>query len=325
MATAGPEPTGNRVVPDGLAPLAIVGTTASGKSALAMALARERGDVELVSVDSMQVYRGMDLGTAKPTAAEQADVRHHVLDLVDPTESFDLAAFQRAVAAALADIAARGRRAVLVGGTGLYLRAVIDALEIPGQFPDVAAALAADPDTAALHARLTDLDPVGAARMEPTNRRRVLRALEVTVGSGRPFSSFGPGLDAHPPTPVALVGLWLSRPVVADRIERRYHQQLADGFLDEVRALHDGPPLSPTAAQALGYRELLAHLDARDRGADHPTLDEAVADAVVRTRQFARRQRVWFRRDPRVTWIGADTDPMVAYPALRDLAAARWD
>lgn len=317
------EPAGNRVVPEGLRPLAIVGVTASGKSAAALDLARRRGDVELVSVDSMQVYRGMDVGTAKPTRAERDEVPHHVLDLVEPWEPFDLAGFQQAVADALAGIAARGRRAVLVGGTGLYLRAVVDALDLPGRFPEVAAALDRDPDTAALHRRLADLDPAAAAKMEPTNRRRVLRALEVTLGSGRPFSSYGPGLDAHPAGPVAIVGLHRERAEVAARIERRYRRQLADGFLDEVRRLHRGLPLSRTAAQALGYRELLAHLDALDRGEAHPSLDEALDLAITRTRQFAVRQERWFRRDPRIRWIDAADAGVAA--ALDGLAAARWD
>ncbi len=314
----------NKVVPPGLDPIAILGTTASGKSALAMELARRRGDVELVSVDSMQVYRGMDLGTAKPTAAEQAEVRHHVIDLVDPTETFDLSMFQAAVTDALADIASRNRRAVLVGGTGLYLRSVVDGFDIPGQFPAVAAELEADPDTTVLHDRLTELDPVAAARMEPTNRRRVVRALEVTLGSGRPFSSYGPGVGDHPPTPVALFGLWLARPVIAARIEARYQQQMVDGFLAEVQALRARGELSHTAGHALGYREMLAYLDAVDAGRPTPTLAVALAGAVVRTRQFSRRQRVWFRRDPRISWVGADTDPMVAFGALEAEAANRW-
>lgn len=328
-----PHPSQHRVVPDGLDPLAIVGTTASGKSALAMELARRRGDVDLVSVDSMQVYRGMDIGTAKPNAAEQAEVRHHVIDLVDPWDLFEVHSFQAAVVDALQDIAARDRRAVLVGGTGLYLRAVIDGFEIPGRFPDVAARLEAEIEAApvadaavtALHGRLTESDPVAASRMEPNNRRRVVRALEVTLGSGRPFSSFGPGLDSHPPTPVRMLGLWLPRSAVAARIEARYHQQVDDGFLDEVRALHRGPhPPSRTAAQALGYRELLGHLDALDRGVPHPTLAEALDEAIRRTRRFARRQRVWFRRDPRVTWVGAAEDPLVALPALLAEAERCW-
>lgn len=309
-----------KVVPDvSSPPLAILGVTASGKSALAMALARSRRDVELVSVDSMQVYRGMDIGTAKPTVAEQAEVPHHLMDVVDPWEAYDLSTFQVTVRDVLADIARRRRRAVLVGGTGLYLRAVVDDLEIPGRFPEVAAELATDPDTEGLHTRLTVLDPAAAQRMEPSNRRRVLRALEVTLGSGRPFSSFGAGLDAHPRSPVSMVGLWLPRSVVAGRIERRYHQQMAAGFLDEVRRLAAGPPISHTAAQALGYRELLAHL----RG--DTTLEEALGLAVTRTRQFARRQRVWFRKDPRIAWLGANDDPMVALPMLQREAHALWD
>jgi tRNA dimethylallyltransferase len=308
------------VVPPGASPpLAILGVTASGKSALALALARARGDVELVSVDSMQVYRGMDIGTAKPTPAEQAQVRHHVIDLVDPWDAFDVHTFQGAVRAALADIAGRGKQAVLVGGTGLYLRAVVDDLDLPGRYPEALAEIEAEPDPVALHARLARLDPLAASRMEPTNRRRVVRALEVTLGSGRAFSSFGPGFETHPTTPVHLVGLWLPRAVVVDRIERRYHQQMAAGFLAEVERLRAGPLLSHTAAQALGYRELLAHL----RG--EVTLDDALATAITRTRQFARRQRVWFRRDPRITWLGAADDPMVAFDALEAEAAALWD
>jgi len=293
-----------------LAPVvaAIVGPTATGKSALALALARRHPDVELVSVDSMQVYRGMDIGTAKPTPAERAEVRHHLLDLVEPHEPFSLPQFLAAAADALDDIAARERRAVLVGGTGLYLRGLLDGLQPPGTFPDVRAALEAEPDTAALHARLAALDPVAAARMEPTNRRRVVRALEVTLGSGRPFSSFGPGLEAYAPSPVPQVGLALSRPVLAERVAARYRAQLEAGFLDEVRALAARPEgLSATAAQALGYKELLEHV----RGAC--SLDEAVALAVARTRRFAVRQERWFRRDPRIRWLDAsDPENLVA-------------
>ena len=253
--------------------LVLVGPTASGKSALALEVARRLGDIELVSVDSMQVYRGMDVGTAKPTAAEQAEIPHHLLDLADPSEDFSVARFQAAAEDALAGIEARGHRALLVGGTGLYLQAVVDGLRLPGQWPDVRAGLEAEleaagpdqPDRAlavvgALHRRLAEADPTAAARIEPGNARRIVRALEVTLGSGRPFSSFGPGLDAYPATTrFRLAGVWLPRAVVGDRIEARYESQLADGFLDEVRHLADGN-LSRTAGQALGYRELLDHL-----------------------------------------------------------------
>jgi tRNA dimethylallyltransferase len=281
---------------------ALVGATASGKSALALALARRDPTWELVSVDSMQVYRGMDIGTAKPTTEERAEVPHHLLDLLDPWEDGTVAWFQREAAAVLADIEQRGRRALLVGGTALYVQALVDDLDIPGRFPAARAELEAEPDTAALHRRLAVLDPVAAGRMEPTNRRRVLRALEVTLGSGHPFSSYGPGVAAHPPTPFTLVGLAVAPDVLADRIERRYATQLASGFLDEVRRLDADPRgLSRTAGQALGYKELLTHLHGQ------ATLEEALDLAVRRTRRFARRQRAWFARDPRITWLEATT------------------
>ena len=173
--------------------LAIVGVTATGKSAVALAIARRLGNAEIISVDSMQVYRGMDIGTDKPAASVRAEVPHHLVDVADPSEDYSLTLFQAAARQARHDIASRGGLALLVGGTGLYHRAVIDDLEIPGRYPETAAALENESDTVALHRRLAELDPVAASRMEPTNRRRVVRALEVTVGSGRPFSSYGPG------------------------------------------------------------------------------------------------------------------------------------
>ncbi len=281
----------------------LVGATASGKSALALALARRDPTWELLSVDSMQVYRGMDIGTAKPTVEERAEVPHHLLDLLDPSEDGTVAWFQPKAFAAIADVEARGRRALLVGGTPLYVQAVVDDLEIPGQFPEARAEVESEVDTAALHRRLTGLDPVAAGRMEPANRRRVVRALEVTLGSGRPFSSFGPGLSTYPETPFALVGIGRSSQDLGARIEARYADQLAAGFLAEVEALRAHPQgLSRTAAQALGYKELLEHLEGR------ASLEDAVDLAVRRTRRFARRQRAWFRRDPRITWIDVDVD-----------------
>jgi tRNA dimethylallyltransferase len=278
--------------------VALVGPTASGKSAAALAVARRRPDVELVTVDSMQVYRGMDIGTAKPTPTEQAEVPHHLVDIAEPDEEYTVARWQRDARAALAGIEGRGHRAVLVGGTGLYLASVVDDLEIPGRWPELRAELEADAaGPGALHARLAELDPLAASRMEPTNTRRIVRALEVTLGSGRPFSSFGPGVNAHPTTNFTIVGVDLDRPDLDARIDARYRQQLADGFLDEVRALSRRPDgLSRTAAQALGYKELLDHV----RG--DVTLDDAVALAIQRTRRFARRQQAWFRRDRRIEW-----------------------
>jgi tRNA dimethylallyltransferase len=296
--------------------VALVGTTASGKSALALALARRDPSVELVSVDSMQVYRGMDIGTAKASPAERAEVPHHLLDLADPWERFTVTRFQHHFRAALAAIEARGGRAVLVGGTGLYLRAVVDDLAIPEEFPEVRAELDTEPDTVALHRRLGRLDPVAATRMEPTNRRRVVRALEVTIGSGRQFSSYGPGLETYPPSRFRLLGVDLPAEVVAERIALRYRDQLAQGFVAEVTRLADDPRgLSPTARQALGYRELLAH-----RAGDL-ALDEAVEVAISRTRRFARRQRAWFRRDPRIEWFSADDPAGILEPLAETVLA----
>ena len=297
--------------------VALVGVTASGKSAVALDLARRRGDCEIVSVDSMCVYRGMDIGTSKPDAEARRAVRHHLLDLVDPDEEFTLTQFQRAARAALEDIEGRGRHALLVGGTGLYLRSVIDDLAVPGRYPEVAASLEADLDSgrvapAELHARLAELDPVGAARMEPTNRRRVVRALEVTLGAGRPFSEFGPGLEAYPSSGVPQVGLALPPDEVDRRIAARFDAMVDAGLVDEVRALAARPGgLSRTARQALGYREILAHVE------DGAPLEECLGDAVRRTRQFARRQASWFRRDPRIAWsAGPDEATALLYQAL---------
>jgi tRNA dimethylallyltransferase len=288
-----------------LTAVALVGVTASGKSEAALDLAGRRGDCEIVSVDSMCVYRGMDIGTSKPSPEARAAVPHHLVDLVDPREDFTVARFQRAARDALAGIAARGHHALLVGGTGLYLRAVVDDLTIPGRYPDVAAALEAELDDGRaepsdLHARLAALDPVGAHRMEPTNRRRVVRALEVTLGTGRPFSDFGPGLEAYPAAGVAQVGLSLPPEEIDARVARRFATMLAAGLVDEVRRLLARPGgMSRTARQALGYREILAHLEGG------VPLPECAEEAVRRTRQFARRQASWFRRDPRVTWGGS--------------------
>ena len=281
--------------------VALVGATASGKSDVALAVATRRGDCEIVSVDSMCVYRGMDIGTSKPGPDARAAVPHHLLDLVDPDADFTVTQFQLAARTALSGIAARGHHALLVGGTGLYLRAVVDDLAIPGRYPDVAAALESELDDGAdpadLHARLALLDPVGAGRMEPTNRRRVVRALEVTIGAGRPFSEFGPGLEAYPATGVRQVGLALAPDEIDRRVAERFAAMVGAGLVDEVRALATRPAgISRTARQALGYHEILAHVE------DGVSLDASLEQAVRRTRQFARRQSSWFRRDPRIAW-----------------------
>lgn len=287
----------------------VVGSTASGKSAYALGLVARLSaggtPAEIVCIDSMTVYRGMDIGTAKPSVTDRAAVPHHLIDLVDPDEEFSVAQFQHHARIVLADLDARGVVPVLVGGTGMYVDVVVDDFTLPGQFPDVRATIAHEalPD---LYARLVMLDPVAAGRMEPGNERRIMRALEVCIGSGRPFSSFGPGLQAARENETTeghrqwhIVGLGWPRPVLAQRIADRFARLMADGFLDEVCTLHQRYPdtLSRTAAQALGYRELAAHV----RGVC--TEDEAVAEAIRRTTKFAKRQERWFRRDPRITWL----------------------
>jgi tRNA dimethylallyltransferase len=274
--------------------------------------------IELVSIDAMQVYRKMDIGTAKPSLDEQQLVRHHLIDLVDATVSFTVADFQVAYHSAISDIASRQGRALLVGGTGLYVRAVVDELTLPGQWPEVRARLdieVLDLGPAVLHARLATLDPSAATKMEPNNVRRIVRALEVCEGSGKPFSSFGPGVDTYPESPVQQVALRWPRDVLAQRIEARVHIMVERGLRDEVETLLVAG-LSPTALQALGYKEMVEHLEGR------MSLEEVVATVVLRTRQFAVRQERWFRRDPRIVWFDIESDPVAEVaPRLIDLLA----
>ena len=303
------------------APLVVLGPTASGKSDLAMAFAAETAGAEIVAVDAMQVYRGMDVGTAKPTTDDRRLVPHHGIDLVDPSADFALPEFVAAVVPAVHAIVDRGGLPVLVAGTGLYLRAITDPMEIPGTWPGLRAELearAAASGSATLHAELHTLDPLAASRMEPTNARRVVRALEVCLGSGRPFSSFGPGLDAYPSIEHHQVGLRWSRAALAVRIEQRVHRMVEAGLVAEVTdLLARDAGLSRTARQALGYKEIIDHLEGRC------SLAAAIDQVVVRTRQFAVRQERWFRRDPRIHWIDLGDDPAcnpvpVALAALRD-------
>lgn len=298
-------------------PIALVGPTASGKSSLAIAFARANPKTELISADSMQVYQGMDIGTAKPSIAERAEIVHHLIDVVSPDEDYTVARFQHDVRTVMAEIVSRGSQPLLIGGTGLYLRAVIDNLEIPEQFATVRMDLEQEPDTSKLYGRLLELDPVAASRIVPTNRRRIVRALEVTLGSGRPFSSFGPGLETYPPTTWHIVGIDRPRAVLDRRIEERYSRQIEQGFLDEVARLLARPGgISRNARQALGYKEIADHLEGRC------TLEQALELAIVRTRRFARRQQRWFRRDPRICWIEPDDGDGLN---LLEAALANWN
>lgn len=284
--------------------LVIVGSTASGKSSLAIELARRRSNVEIISIDSMAIYRGMDIGTATPTVAEQEEIPHHLINIVDPSDEFALPLFQSAVEKALEEITNRGNRAVLVGGTGLHVRAVVDRLQVPPRFLSIRDEIELIPETAFLYRRLNDLDPLASAKIEPGNRRRIVRALEVTLGTGRPFSSFGPGLDVYPPSPFTEIGIRIPRDLNDLRIAERYKRQIEDGFVEEVKNLiSDGRELSKTASQALGYKQIISYIEGEN------TLDEAIESAIASTRRFARRQEKWFRRDPRIQWMELQEDP----------------
>ena len=283
---------------------AIVGPTASGKTEAAMAFA-ETMNAEIVSCDSMLVYRGMDIGTAKPSPQEQRRIPHHLIDIAEPSETFSVAEFQRLAADALEGIAARGKRAVIAGGTGLYFRAIVDRLEFPKTDP----ATRLDLETEAiagqerLYERLGDLDPAAAAKIEPGNTRRTVRALEVAAVTGRPFSSYAESWDVYPADDVRAAGIDIPKPVLAARIERRVAGMIDDGLLDEVRGLADrGFSEWLTAGQAIGYAEMVRHLHGE------LSLDEAVAQTVKRTKALARRQIAWFKKDPRIRWFEAGED-----------------
>ncbi len=279
--------------------VAIVGPTASGKSALAHAFAMADPRCEILAADAMTVYREMDLATAKPSPAQRAAVRYHLIDLLDPHETSTVAEWLAAARSAAAEVWGRAGVVLVVGGTGLYVRALVDGLTIPGQYPAVRAALEERRDTGEdLHALLADVDPVAAARIEPTNARRVLRALEVTLGARRPFSSFGPGLGVYGPPRMAQIGLRVPWAELDARIESRLRAWMDAGLLEEVARLAGrAGGLSPTARQAVGYRELLTCLE---EGGD---VDAALEAAIAQSRRLARRQMRWFARDPRIEWF----------------------
>jgi tRNA dimethylallyltransferase len=282
--------------------IAVVGPTATGKSDLAVALA-ERLDAEIVNADSMQLYIGMDIGTAKLPLEARHGVPHHLLDVWPISKSAAVAEYQQLARAAVAEIHARGRVPILVGGSGLYLRGALDRLEFPGESPDIRARLYAELEhagAAALHTRLATLDATAAAAILPTNGRRIVRALEVIELTGRPFIATMPGFESV----YDCVQLGLDRDDLDERVGHRVHRMIAAGLLDEVRGLLPaGLRHSPTAGKALGYAQLLGCLD--DAGRLVRDLDGAVAVTVRATRRFVRRQRSWFRHDPRIRWFDA--------------------
>jgi tRNA dimethylallyltransferase len=279
--------------------IAVVGPTATGKSALGIALAH-RFDGEVINADSMQLYRGMDIGTAKLPLEEREGVPHHLLDIWAVTETASVADYQDRGRACIDDVLARGRTPVLVGGSGLYVRAVLDRIEFPGTDAAVRAELESELATVgapALHQRLAGIDPAAASAIAPANGRKIVRALEVISVTGKPFTAALPAYDA-PVYNAVQIGLDLPTPALDARITRRVATMLERGLVEEVRRLEsEGLRAGVTASRALGYAHVLSALDGRI------TLDEAAAQTAQGTRRFVRRQRSWFRRDPRIHWL----------------------
>lgn len=280
--------------------LALVGPTAAGKSEAATEIATAL-DAEIVSVDSMLVYRGMDIGTAKPTGEQRATVPHHLLDVADPTERFTVARYQKLGRVVLGEVAAAGRRALLTGGSGLYYRALVDDLAFPPEDPWARRDLEREAlvlGAERLHRRLAVVDPAAAEKMEPRNARRIVRALEVMAATGRRFSSFSAAWDRYPVERVRAAGVRIPPDALRSRIELRVEAMLAAGWMKEVAGLIDrGFGGWLTATQAIGYSELARHLEGR------LSLEEALGQTVKRTWNLARRQSAWFGRDPRIRWF----------------------
>ncbi len=276
--------------------IAVVGPTGSGKSDLAVGLALQL-DGEVINADAMQFYRGMDIGTAKITPAERRGVPHHLLDILDVTDEASVSRFQQQARDVVADIHARGKRAILAGGSGLYVRAALDILEFPGTDPRLRKQLEdelAVLGTAAMLARLEKVDPASAGRL--ADDRRIIRALEVQQLTGRPFSSFMPRREYF--QPAIQIGLTVDRDQLRERLALRVHRMVESGLLAEVERLEEqGLRKGKTAPRALGYAQFLRVIDGES------TVPEAAEETIVATRQFARRQLTWFRADPRVAWL----------------------
>lgn len=256
----------------------------------------------------MAVYRGMDIGTATPREEELEGIAHHMLSTVGPEVDYTLSDFQRDARQVVAEIQQRNKRALLVGGTGLYVRAVIDPFDIPPQFPGVRSDLEAR-DTEALEQKLAQLDPLGASRVPSGNRRRLIRALEVTIGAGKPFSTFGPGMNEFPRTNFRQIGIWLPRSRTNQLIESRIDEMIDAGWIDET-ALLANQSWSRTARQAIGYKQWQQYL------AGEIAFDAARDEVVAATRSFSRKQRMWFRRDPRIGWFGTAQHSAHLFDAL---------
>jgi tRNA dimethylallyltransferase len=286
--------------------VAVVGPTATGKTALAVGLAQRLGG-EIVNADSMQLYVGMDIGTAKPTGAERGGIPHHLLDIWHVRQAASVAEYRALARAEIDRLRAAGVVPLLVGGSGLYVRAVLDQLDFPGTDPAVRARLEDELATvgaATLHARLAQRDPAAAAAVLPSNGRRIVRALEVLELTGGPFQAQLP--EPTPHYPAVSVGLDRDPARLDERIAVRVDRMWAAGLVAEVEALAgDGLREGPTASRALGYAQVLAALDGE------LSLDEARERTIAATRRFVRRQRSWFRRDPSITWFDAARDDLL--------------
>jgi tRNA dimethylallyltransferase len=298
--------------------LAVVGPTCTGKSALALALAR-RLDGELINADALQVYRGLERGTAKPDAAARAAVPHHLLDILDPREPFSAGEFARRARAAIAEIVARGRVAIVVGGSGFYLRALERGLApVPSVPRSVREAFRRRLDAEgadALYDELRSRDPELASRLAPADHQRVIRGLEVLEASGRPLSLWQREARSGGETAMVVLGLTLPRTVLYDRIATRAYAMLSGGWLDEIRQLlREGVPESAPAFQAIGYRQLLRHL----RGSY--TLEQAMADTITATRQYAKRQETWFKRERVAVWFHSPDLERIEHDAIEFLS-----
>ena len=296
--------------------VAVVGATAAGKSSLALTLAQRIGG-EVVNTDSMQIYRGMDIGTAKLPVEQRLGIPHHLLDLLDPSEPVTVAEFQQWARQVIADCHARGVTPILVGGSALYTRAILDVFEFPGTDAQLRAkweARLSEVGSLALHEELRQIDPAAADQVLPTNSRRIVRALEVIELTGKPFVTTLPTYSYHYPGAVQ-IGLSIDRATLHARIEARVHAMWAAGFVAEVRGLLDhGLAESRTASRALGYSQILRHLS------DEITEEQAMEQTITGTRRFARRQDSWFLKDPRITWVD-HADPSAVDQALALLAA----
>lgn len=300
--------------------LGIVGPTASGKESAALHVAPLLG-AEIISLDSMKVYVHMDIGTAKASASARRQVPHHMVDIVQPSEAFNVREYVDRVDSILAELAARGKTGLLSGGTSLYLKALLYGLSAPGDDPEIRGRLEREADElglAALHERLRRVDPEAGERIHPNDRRRIVRALEVHQVSGRPISSFQTDFNrSETRYPVTLVGIRRDRADLHRRIDRRIDQMFADGLVEEVRRIRDGGGFGRQAAQALGYKEVLEHLDGKR------DLDSTRERLCFATHQFARHQMTWLRRFEAIRWVDVEPEESAESIATRTLAELR--